>query len=111
VYLHFYLNPLSNPHQKDLNHPPLTSVGNDYAFRTADGHGNNPSYPALGRAGTNYARSVQGTNPLPRHSLPDPGLIFDTLLRRDKVGWSLSVVAEGSQLVFSLSRIQLVFPV
>ncbi|KAG1738813.1 hypothetical protein EDD22DRAFT_736210, partial [Suillus occidentalis] len=39
----------------------------------------------LGKAGTPYARSVQGTNPLPHNQMPDAGLIFDTLLRRDKV--------------------------
>lgn len=32
-----------------------------------------------------YARSVQQTHPLPRNTLPDAGLVFDTLLRRDEV--------------------------
>lgn len=41
--------------------------------------------PEMGKAGTPYARSVQQTHPLPKHELPDSGLIFDTLLKRDGV--------------------------
>lgn len=37
--------------------------------------------PQLGRAGTPYARDVENKNPLPANALPDPGLVFDTLLR------------------------------
>ena len=36
-------------------------------------------------AGAPYVRSVQQANPLPRDQLPDAGLVFDTLLRRDEV--------------------------
>lgn len=68
----------------DLAHPPSTFIG-DYAFRTADGSNNNPDQPDMGKAGTPYARSVQQANPLPRNQLPDAGLVFDTILRRDKV--------------------------
>ncbi|KAG6889751.1 hypothetical protein C0992_004269 [Termitomyces sp. T32_za158] len=32
---------------------------------------------------TPYARSVQQSHPLPRNKLPDAGLVFDTLLRRE----------------------------
>ena len=60
-------------------------MGDEYAWRSADGSGNNVVNPNLGKAGNPYARSVSQTNPLPRHQLPDPGLVFDTLLRRDKV--------------------------
>ncbi|KAF9006152.1 linoleate diol synthase [Cyathus striatus] len=67
----------------DLTHPPATSVGTKYAWRTADGSYNNPDVPDLGKAGTPYSRSVQQTHPLPKNQLPDPGLIFDTLLKRD----------------------------
>ncbi|KAI6041267.1 heme peroxidase, partial [Pisolithus marmoratus] len=67
----------------DLAHPPSTFIG-EYAFRTADGANNNPDQPDMGQAGTPYARSVQQANPLPCNQLPDPGLIFDTLLRRDE---------------------------
>ena len=64
-----------------LPHPPSTYVGPQYAFRLADGGGNNPQLPDLGRAGLPYARSVQGKHPLPLCTLPDPGLVFDTLLK------------------------------
>ncbi|KAI0654091.1 linoleate diol synthase [Cubamyces menziesii] len=68
----------------DLPHPPSTSIGPQYAYRSADGSNNNPAMPDLGKAGTPYARSVQQTHPLPRNEMPDAGLVFDTLLRREK---------------------------
>ncbi|KAF9223967.1 heme peroxidase [Gyrodon lividus] len=68
----------------DLAHPPATYIGPEYSFRTADGSNNNPDFPDLGKAGTPYARSVQQANPLPRNQMPDAGLVFDTLLRRDE---------------------------
>ena len=55
-----------------------------YAFRSADGSNNNPLFPTLGQAGSPYARSVPSTNNSPKSALPDPGLVFDTLLKRDK---------------------------
>ncbi|KAG6813888.1 hypothetical protein H0H92_006295 [Tricholoma furcatifolium] len=67
----------------DLAHPPATSISNKYAWRTADGSYNNIELPDLGKAGTPYARSVQQSHPLPRNQLPDAGLIFDTLLKRE----------------------------
>lgn len=70
----------------DLPHPPATYLGKDYQWRTADGSNNNVNVPEMGKANTPYARSVQQSHPLPRSSLPDAGLIFDTLLRREKVG-------------------------
>ncbi|KAF8906299.1 linoleate diol synthase [Gymnopilus junonius] len=68
----------------DLAHPPATLISNKYAWRTADGSYNNIEYPDLGKAGTPYARSVQQTHPLPPNQLPDSGLIFDTLLKREE---------------------------
>jgi hypothetical protein len=68
----------------DLPHPAATYIGNQYAWRTADGSHNNVSVPDMGKAGTPYARSVQQSHPIPKNSLPDPGLVFDTLLKRDK---------------------------
>ncbi|KAI0369199.1 linoleate diol synthase [Pilatotrama ljubarskyi] len=68
----------------DLPHPPSTSIGPKYAYRAADGSFNNPDMPDLGKAGMPYARSVQQTHPLPRNEMPDAGLVFDTLLRREK---------------------------
>ena len=54
-----------------------------YAFRIADGSYNNVLFPSLGKAGTPYARSVPSSR-LSTSALPDPGLVFDTLLKRDK---------------------------
>ena len=84
---------------KDLPHPPsgyLTvprapagapteaGAGVKYAFRSANGSDYNVLMPALGMAGMPYARSVPSTNKLPSQYLPDPGLVFDTLLKRDQ---------------------------
>jgi linoleate 10R-lipoxygenase len=54
-----------------------------YAFRIADGSYNNVLLPSLGKAGSPYARSVPSSCLSPS-ALPDPGLVFDTLLKRDK---------------------------
>ncbi|KAI0322769.1 linoleate diol synthase, partial [Amylostereum chailletii] len=67
----------------DLPHPPATYIGPQYSFRNIDGSFNNVTDPEMGKAGTPYARSVQQTHPLPQNMLPDAGLIFDTLLKRD----------------------------
>ena len=69
----------------DLSHPPATYLGDKYAWRKADGSHNNLSDPSMGKAGTPYARSVQQTHALPRNNLPDAGLVFDTLLKREGV--------------------------
>ena len=69
----------------DLEHPPPTYVSSKYAWRTADGSFNNVSIPDLGKSNTPYARSVQQKHPLPAHMLPDPGLVFDSLLKREAV--------------------------
>ncbi|KAH8809675.1 heme peroxidase [Flagelloscypha sp. PMI_526] len=80
----------------DLSHPPTSFLSmntspaptasepspRSCAYRTADGSGYNLLSPNLGRARTPYARSVPDTNFTPLKSLPDPGLLFDTLLRR-----------------------------
>jgi linoleate 10R-lipoxygenase len=75
----------------DLGHPPATYIGDEYAWRAADGAFNNIADPDMGKAGTPYARSVQQTHALPKNTLPDSGLIFDTLLKRDGVGSILNV--------------------
>ena len=81
---------------KDLPHPPSSYVAlpnnhNNvvrknlpYAYRTANGSDYNVLTPTLGMAGTPYARSVPNTRPLPTAFLPDAGLVFDTLLKRDE---------------------------
>ncbi|EKM53767.1 uncharacterized protein PHACADRAFT_260261 [Phanerochaete carnosa HHB-10118-sp] len=68
----------------DLPHPPSTYLGQQYAWRTADGSYNNICEPDMGKAGMPYSRSVQQTHPLATRDLPDAGLVFDTLLRREK---------------------------
>jgi linoleate 10R-lipoxygenase len=86
---------------KDLPHPPTSFLGpiNNsapstssepekpiYAFRTDDGSGYNPMFPSLGKAGTPYARTVPAFSTVPASALPDPGLVFDLLLKRDPKG-------------------------
>ncbi|OSX64325.1 hypothetical protein POSPLADRAFT_1054938 [Postia placenta MAD-698-R-SB12] len=93
----------------DLPHPPETFVGNEYSWRTADGSNNNPAYPDLGKARTPYARSVQQTHPLPRNELPDAGLVFDTLLRREgftkhPAGLSSMMFAFAALVIHSVFR-------
>jgi linoleate 10R-lipoxygenase len=67
-----------------MGSPAASAKSVPYAFRTTDGSNYNPLFPSLGKAGTPYARSVPSTNISPNASLPDPGLIFDLLLRRDE---------------------------
>lgn len=65
---------------KDEFAEQATQMRYPYAFRSADGAGNNPLFPNLGRAGMPYARSVQGKHPFAPNTLPDPGVVFDSLL-------------------------------
>lgn len=53
-----------------------------YAFRSADGANYNVLFPSLGQAGQPYARSVSSTHVQTFPSLPDPGILFERLLRR-----------------------------
>ncbi|KAL5334321.1 heme peroxidase [Aspergillus crustosus] len=66
-----------------LPHPPLSYMGNDYAYRSADGSNNNPTLPWLGAANTAYSRSIAPLTVQPG-GLPDAGLVFDTLFARQK---------------------------
>jgi linoleate 10R-lipoxygenase len=66
-----------------LPHPPLSYLGDDYKYRSADGSNNSYIFPKLGAAYTPYARSVNPITIQPG-SLPDPGLIFDSILARDE---------------------------
>jgi hypothetical protein len=98
-----YLNLLADEFisvYNDLSHPPTgylslskpassvvtgaSAAHVKYAFRSADGSNYNPLVPALGQAGSPYARSVPSTNVIPKSALPDAGLVFDTFLRRKK---------------------------
>ncbi|KAJ7469076.1 heme peroxidase [Mycena latifolia] len=68
-----------------IPHPPAAELGAAHVFRQADGGGNNLHDRDLGRAGTRYGRCVQGKSTIDPSALPDPGLVFDTLLRaRDR---------------------------
>ncbi|THC96109.1 hypothetical protein EYZ11_004431 [Aspergillus tanneri] len=66
-----------------LPHPPLSYMGDDYAYRNADGSNNNPTLPWLGAANTPYARSIAPLTIQPG-GLPDAGLVFDCLYARQK---------------------------
>ncbi|KAI1007303.1 Psi-producing oxygenase A [Podosphaera aphanis] len=64
-------------------HPPTTSLDTRYRYRDADGGCNNIRLPNLGRANTAYARSVKPVI-LQNIALPDPGVIFDSLMAREE---------------------------
>ena len=64
-----------------LSHPPVTYMDDRHRFRQPDGSCNNITIPDLGQSARPYARSVQSKHPLPANMLPDPGLVFDTLLK------------------------------
>ncbi|KAL5333992.1 heme peroxidase [Aspergillus crustosus] len=63
-----------------LDHPPLSHLGDENEYRTADGSDNNFLYPKLGMAGMPYAKTV--TPQTPGRLYPDPGEVFDKLLAR-----------------------------
>ncbi|KAL5361997.1 heme peroxidase [Aspergillus floccosus] len=66
-----------------LHHPPISALGDEFKYRTADGSNNNIMFPHLGAAGSSYARTV--TPQHPRLSvLPDPSVIFDNLFHTDE---------------------------
>ena len=75
-----------------IPHPPITFLGPEYTFRQADGGYNNILEPNFGRAGTRYSRSAQPKKARPDHVQPDPGLVFDTLLRRKGVSIALLLI-------------------
>ena len=60
-------------------------MGPKYQFRSADGSGNSPLDPEMGKSFTPYSRSCSTTRSLPTNELPDPGLLFDSIIKRDKV--------------------------
>ncbi|KAE8355189.1 heme peroxidase [Aspergillus coremiiformis] len=66
-----------------LDHPPLSYMGPEYAYRSADGSNNNPTLPWLGAANTPYARTIAPLTIQPG-GLPDAGLVFDCLFARQK---------------------------
>ncbi|KAG7090385.1 hypothetical protein E1B28_009504 [Marasmius oreades] len=68
-----------------IPHPIETLLTPVYTYRQADGGNNNLLAPDIGRAGIPYARSVQGKWCLAPTALPDPELVFETLLKRRKI--------------------------
>ncbi|KAJ6583033.1 heme peroxidase [Mycena vulgaris] len=90
-------------------HPRAGLLGSVHSFRQADGGGNNLQIPDLGRAGTPYARSVQGKWCMSATALPDPGIVFDSLMRardrKDHSGGNSSLTfAFATLVVHSLFR-------
>ncbi|KAI0302469.1 heme peroxidase [Russula brevipes] len=63
---------------------PLPAQPVSYAYRPADGSNYNPLIPTLGMAGSPYARTVPSLRCITPAALPDPELVFHTLLKRDK---------------------------
>ncbi|XP_006456120.1 hypothetical protein AGABI2DRAFT_195360 [Agaricus bisporus var. bisporus H97] len=68
----------------DAKTSPTMPKDVQYAYRAADGSNYNPFIPGIGKAGSPYARTVPSTNLTPVSTLPDAGLVFDVLLKRDK---------------------------
>ncbi|OGE58533.1 hypothetical protein PENARI_c001G08740 [Penicillium arizonense] len=66
-----------------IPHPPLSYMGDDFKYRSADGSNNNPTLPWLGAANTAYCRTIPPLTIQPS-GLPDAGLIFDTLFARQE---------------------------
>ena len=73
-----------NAWQDSIPMPSLENKKYSTQFRTPTGAGNNPHMPLLGASNTPYARSVPSLRPIPPSALPDPGLVFDALLRRTR---------------------------
>ncbi|QSS58355.1 hypothetical protein I7I51_07779 [Histoplasma capsulatum] len=65
-----------------LEHPPINFQGPQFYYRTPDGSYNNVHFPNLGKAGMPYARSIRSDTGLPGVR-PDPGLLFDLLMKRE----------------------------
>ncbi|QSZ34092.1 hypothetical protein DSL72_005680 [Monilinia vaccinii-corymbosi] len=84
-----------------LPHPPGRSLGEEFRYRDADGGNNNIRMPELGRAGTAYAKSVKAER-AKKKNLPDPGELFDGLMRRGdgEKGFKGSPTGISSQLFY-----------
>lgn len=67
---------------KLVSHPPASfqnQIG--YQWRSADGSGNNLAFPDLGKAGQKFIQECIPKRPR-AVTLPDPGVLFDEVLRR-----------------------------
>jgi hypothetical protein len=65
----------------DLEHPPQTLLGDAYKFRQPDGSKNSYVLPDIGKTGMFYARTIQ-TQTVRQATLPDPGVLFDSIMAR-----------------------------
>ncbi|KAL9592549.1 MAG: hypothetical protein Q9179_006606, partial [Wetmoreana sp. 5 TL-2023] len=92
-----FINELWN----SLEHPPMSYLGDKYIYRQPDGSCNNPLYPQLGAANTPYARSVN-PNVLSPGAMPDPGLIFDSVMARSKFKEHPNKVSSASLIIHDL---------
>jgi len=88
----------------DLEHPPQTLLGDEYKFRQPDGRNNSYKYPNIGRAGMPYARTVP---PKVKQSgcLPDPGVLFDSVMARKDPQGELHPTRISSMLFYLASII------
>ncbi|KAI1453979.1 linoleate diol synthase precursor [Annulohypoxylon moriforme] len=64
-----------------LEHPPAQLRSKESRYREADGSSNNVDFPAMGAANTRYARTTPAMY-FQEPDLPDPGLLFDSLMNR-----------------------------
>ncbi|KAI9147362.1 heme peroxidase [Paramyrothecium foliicola] len=87
---------------ENLQHPPLSYMGDEWRYRAADGSHNNILYPDLGKAGSYYARSVVPKR-APSAALPDPGDVFDALFARK--GPAKEHPTKISSMLFSLATL------
>jgi cytochrome P450 len=70
----------------DLSHPPQMLLSEEFNYRQPDGSKNSFEIPQIGAAGMPYARTVT-PKVLRPGSLPDPGILFDTVMaRKDSKG-------------------------
>lgn len=74
---HTFLETLWN----DLEHPPQMLLSDEFIYRQPDGSKNNYLFPQIGAAGMPYAKTVTSKT-LRAGAMPDPAVLFDTLLAR-----------------------------
>ncbi|KAF7721850.1 hypothetical protein EC973_004058 [Apophysomyces ossiformis] len=77
--INMFTDSLTQTFYDDIKKPYLNVLGNE--FRSADGSGNSVLFPDIGKAGTQYVRTV---SPLTKvfTGLPDADVVFDRLLKR-----------------------------
>lgn len=100
-----YLGPFCGPEVKIAHNPDPPSL----AYRQANGGWNNPHLPLLGRSHMPYARSALATEGLPPLYLPNPALVFDTILKRKQFkphpgGMCSFIFAYAAIVIHSLFR-------